>query len=614
MSRAAHFLDRFRKAELEGSPLFLFGEDPEGFAAAITEATDEFAETVNAAAARIVGSTADILHGSFASAACDSAGMILVADDSFRAWLGTEEPMDSVVRPIRDGEPHLSMVAQDHSGRPVAIASGDARAVASWPLSGEVRAALGAGKARYALVAFRPDRTGWLRAAQAHGFTRSEARLVAALAREGELRAAAETSGIAYETARKLVASAMAKSGAARQTDLVREAMRLAAGELRTPGNIDRLFADLFDLTLRQARIARGIAMGGTRTEVAKAMRVSDHAVKTDLKTVYVACGVESAVDLARIVAEVEALAGLATACDIVFNLGQAANEPLRLVPRSWAPGRIAIADYGPATGYPALIFTTNTMGRAISLRFIAELQAQGLRPISFDRAGYGLTDFVEGDPYRTVTHDVADILDALELRQAMILSRGFASGAVTAAAALPDRISGGVLLGPDPPAELDKNRSGLMGAGRALFYDRPWLAEGVAKLLSQRTSSASISKLMRESVASSPVDLAALDDPEEIATIVRAGRQCALGMRGFLNETLTQGGGARAVALTDGSGWTIGYGERDPLYTFEHARAHWQATLPGVRLVPIPDGGRYLHLTHGALVARLCADLVPPA
>ena len=94
MSRAEHFLDRFRRVERETSPLFLFGEDPEGFAAAITEATEAFAETVDAAAARVVGSPADILHGSFASAACDALGAILVADESFRAWLGTAEPMD----------------------------------------------------------------------------------------------------------------------------------------------------------------------------------------------------------------------------------------------------------------------------------------------------------------------------------------------------------------------------------------------------------------------------------------------------------------------------------------------------------------------------------------
>ena len=250
-------------------------------------------------------------------------------------------------------------------------------------------------------------------------------------------------------------------------------------------------------------------------------------------------------------------------------------------------------------------------MGRSISLRFIAQLQARGLRPIIFDRAGYGLTDFVEGDPYRTVTHDLADILDALNCPTALILSRGLASGAVTAAAALPERIVGGVLLGPDPPAELDRMRSGMMGAGRALFYDRPWLADGLARLLSRRTSSESIARLMRESVAGSPVDLAALDDPEEMAIIARAGRQCALGMRGFLNETLTQGSGARAVPLPDGSAWTIAYGTEDPLYRFEDAAAHWNATLPGAAIVPVEKGGRFLHLTHGETIAGLCADVL---
>lgn len=610
MNHADRFLDRFRKVERETSPIFLFAEDHEGFAAAVAEAPERFNEAVEAAAARGEGSIADLLPGSFASAACDAAGAILLADESFHAWLGPAGAIEPVVRPIANGAPRLSMIAQDRSGRPVAIAAGDTRSAATWPLSAEVRDALATGRARYAVVAFRPDRTGWSRAARAHGFTRSEARLISALARQGDLRSAAEQAGIAYETARKLVAAAMAKCGAARQTDLVREAMRLAAGDLRTPGNIDRLFADLFDLTLRQARVARGVAAGGTRTQVAQAMRVSEHAVKADLKIVFVACGVETAVDLTRIVSEVDALAGLATACDIVFHLGQAGEEPLRLIARSWAPGQIALADHGPANGFPVVIFQVNTMGRSISLRFIAELQAQGLRPIIFDRAGYGLTDFVEGDPYRTVTHDLADVLDALGCPHALILSRGLASGAVTAAAALPDRIVGGVLLGPDPPAELDRVRSGMMGAGRALFYDRPWLAEGLARLLSKRTSSEAIARLMRESVAGSPADLAALDDPDEMAIIARAGRQCALGMRGFLNETLAQGSGARAVALPDGSNWTIAYGVADPLYRFEDAAGHWKATLPGVRVVAVPQGGRFLHLSHGPLVARLCADL----
>ena len=610
--RAARFLDRFRKVERESSPLFLFADDVEGFHAAIADAPESLAEALDTAAARVEGSIAEVMPGSFASAACDAAGAVTVADQSFRTWLGPVDASEMMVRNVAQGEPRLSMIAQDRSGRPVAIAAGDSRAAATWPLSDEVRVALAAGKARYALVAFRPDNNGWLRAARAHGFTRSEARLISVLTQEGDLRTAADHAGIAYETARKLVASAMAKCGAARQTDLVREAMRLAAGDLRTPVGIDRLFADLFDLTLRQARIARGIASGGTRGQVAHAMRISEHAVKSDLKIVFIACGVETAVDLTRIVSEVDALAGLASACDIALNIGQASEEPLRLVARSWAPGQIAVADHGPAKGFPMVIFQTNTMSRSISLRFVAQLQAQGLRPIIFDRAGYGLTDFVEGDPYRTVTHDLADVLDALGCAEALIVSRGFASGAVTAAAALPERILGGVLLGPDPPVELDRVRSGMMGAGRAVFYDRPWLAEGLARLLSRRTSSESISRLMRESVAGSAADLAALDDPEEMAIIARSGRQCALGMRGFLNEMLTQGGGARAVPLEDGAGWTIAYGRGDPLYQFEGAAAeHWKATLPGVTIAPIEGGGRFLHLTHGETVAALCAAVL---
>ncbi|MEZ0242575.1 MAG: helix-turn-helix transcriptional regulator, partial [Sphingomonas sp.] len=247
--RAARFLDRFRKVERDTSPLFLFADDVEGFHAAITDAPESLAEAIDAAAARGEGSIADVMPGSFASAACDASGRVLIADTSFRAWLGPVEASDIMVGPVAEGAPRLSMIAQDHSGRPVAIAAGDSRAAATWPLSLEVRAALARGEARYALVAFRPDNIGWMRAARAHGFTRSEARLISALTQQGELRAAAEQAEIAYETARKLVASAMAKCGASRQTDLVREAMRLAAGDLRTPANVDRMFADLFDLT-----------------------------------------------------------------------------------------------------------------------------------------------------------------------------------------------------------------------------------------------------------------------------------------------------------------------------------------------------------------------------
>lgn len=610
MSRAARFLERFRNIERSASPLSLFADDAEGFAAAVEEDPVGLGEALEVAARRIEGSTADVVAGSFASAACDADGRIVVAETSFRNWLGIDDEVQAAVRPPSRGEPHLVLVIKDRSGRPAAIASGDRAAAARWPLDDAVREALEAGRAAFAVLAFRPDAAGWSRAARAHGLTPAESRLVAALATSGDLQEAAAQVGIAYETARKLLASAMDRTGSARQTDLVRTVMRLAAGDLRTPGNVDRLFAELFALTLRQAQVARILAGGVTRSQAARAMGISEHAVKADLKHVYVACGVASAVDLARIVAEVDALAGLSTACDIVIDHG---TEPdhLRIVPRQWAPGHIAVVDHGPRGGAPVVILHSTTMGRAISARFVAALQAAGLRPIIFDRAGFGLTDFIEGDPFRTFARDAEAVLDALDCPTAILLSRAMAMSAVTAAALLPERFTGGVLLNPEPPAALDRKLRGMMGAARTIFYRQPWLAERVARLLSQRTDSESIAKLMRESVAGSEVDLRVLEDPEELAIAVRSGRQCALGMRGFLNELTWHASGNVAAPLVSGLRWSILHGECDPLFDFSDGEPYWRETLPGVRAECVSGGGRYLHLTHPTHIADACARLV---
>ncbi|MGL4543027.1 MAG: alpha/beta fold hydrolase, partial [Polymorphobacter sp.] len=176
-------------------------------------------------------------------------------------------------------------------------------------------------------------------------------------------------------------------------------------------------------------------------------------------------------------------------------------------------------------------------------------------------------------------------------------------TAALHCAAAFADRVTGGVLLGPDPPADLDRRHIGMMGRGKALFFGTPVLATAFAKLMSRRTNSAMIARLYRESVAGSPVDTAALADPQVIADLVRAGRQSALGMHGFLAEMLAHGAGARPPALADASGWVVLTGAQDPLYAFDEAAAFWRLALPGARFDLVTDGGRFLHLTHTAAV-----------
>jgi|JI10StandDraft_1071094.scaffolds.fasta_scaffold09520_10 pimeloyl-ACP methyl ester carboxylesterase/DNA-binding CsgD family transcriptional regulator len=603
MSRAAAFLDRFRRAAQDDALLALFADDHEGWGDAMAQAPAALLAAASAAAdAR--STPADLHADSFASAACDRDGNIIIADPRFAVWLDGVDPLAAVVRRLTPERPSVSAIADDRTGRPVALAAAAPALAAHWPIAPAVRAALAAGAARYAVIAFRPGTLAWERAAQIYALTPSQTRLVAALARRGNLRAAATDAGTTYETARKQIALVMDKVGAQRQTDLVRKLLAAAGGDWRPPENAARLFSDLFALTPGQAQLAREIASGATRDAAAAAQGKSGHSGKADLKLIFAACGVANAVDLARIVAEVDALAGLVTACSVEVMHNGAQGEPLRLLARRAGSGRIAVADYGPAAASPVIVFHNSVAGRHQPQALIMALQARGFRPILFERAGFGLSDAVDGNPYAAAVSDFGDILDALGLARVRLLVRGGSTAALHCAAAYPGNVNGGVLLGPDPPADLDRRHIGMMGRAKALFFGTPMLAGAFARLMSRRTNSAMIARLYRESVAGSPVDMAALEDPQVIADLVRAGRQSALGMQGFLAEMLAHGGGARPPALADAAGWVVLTGEQDPLYAFADAAAFWRETLPGARFETVADGGRFLHITHTVAVA----------
>ena len=580
--RAAAFFDHFRRADRDDALLDALTEDYDGLFAAI-EADPQAVIAAADAASADGGPPASPHADSFASACCDRAGRVVVADPHFIDWLGGLDPLAAVVRGVGIDRPSVSAITDDRTGRPVAVAAATQAVARRWPLADVVRAALDAGTGSVAVVAFRPDDAAWEHAAQAYGLSRQESRLAEALARRGDLRDAAIDTGIAYESARKLVANAMRKVGAARQTDLVRRVLTAAAGDLRAPEGSVRLFAELFGLSARQAALAQAVANGATRDAAARAQGVSRETAKAEMKVVFQACGVANAVDLARIAAEVDALGGLATACSIELQCGGGGSGPLRLIARRRAAGNIAVADHGPARGRPLLMFHPAVGGRHQSRRLVAALQAAGWRPIGFDRPGFGLTDMIDGDdPFAQAGLDAVDIVDALGLDRVTLFGRTASAATLATAAAMPHRIDGGILVAPDPPAHLDARHAGMMGRGKALFFGNRTLATAFARILSRRTSSAQIARMQRQSVAGSAIDQAVLDDPDVLADIVRASRQSALGMRGFLAEMQAHGRGARPAAIADASRWAVIAGACDPLYDFTASRHFWETVLPG--------------------------------
>jgi pimeloyl-ACP methyl ester carboxylesterase/DNA-binding CsgD family transcriptional regulator len=599
MTDRISFLDRMRRAIGGGEIISALTDDPDGFGAALRDETAAFGHVMAEATSDKFGAPVVLHEDSFASAACDRHGSVVIAEERFQLWFDDLDPFSTVVRSVHADSPRVSLFADDRDGRPVALAAGTVAMSRAWPLGTEVRAALASGVASYAIIAFRPGDQSWTQAAQAYGLTPAESGLVGALARSGDLQVAALERGIAYETARKFVAAALRKTGTKRQTDLIRQTLGIAAGDVPEGQNLALIICDLFSLTERQANLATLIANGATREHAASILKISDNRAKADLKIIYINCGVSSAVDLSRIVAEIDALKGLAVACEVIIRPPGRDGEPLRLVPRGWADGAIAVSDHGPVGAEPVLVLHSNVSGRFHSRSFIKALREAGYRPITFDRAGYGLTDPVDGDPVMAGVQDAHAVLDALGLEISLAVARCTTASLIACAAHPFGRITGGVLVWPDPPHRADRPEKRMTHHARAIFVRYPELALAFTKLLTRRTNRAMIERSWRSAAQGVSTDEAVLDTPEEMEDIVRGAQQCILGMKGFMNEALANNRGPKPQQLDDASRWTLLFGSGYEKYDTSDAAAFWSAAMPGAAVVTVPEGVHFLHVTH---------------
>ena len=266
--------------------------------------------------------------------------------------------------------------------------------------------------------------TDWTRRLAPWRLTPAEARLAAALVRAWDLRGAAAAAGVGYETARDTIAAAIMKTGARRQPEFVQRLAALAFGELPAHGATWQTLADAYDLSARQAGLAQLIAVGAARPAAAALLGVSGHTAKADLKLVYERCGVEGAAALGRVVTELDALTRPAAATDVEIVAPGSALAPLRFVRRRRGPGRIAVEDHGPVDGVPVVVFHALINGRHLPRVLVAACRARGLRLISIDRAGFGLTSQSGGDVIDDAVADHLDVLDALGLDRVRILGR----------------------------------------------------------------------------------------------------------------------------------------------------------------------------------------------
>lgn len=598
---ADEFLRAFRDAAADGQPLEAIAEDLEGFAAALAQDPEAISQAIDLAGDR-AGGPASVPASPFATAACRRDGRIVAANSAFATFDLPTRALAEALRAADSDATRLSAIVDDTQGRPIALAVATPARALAWPVGETVKAALVSGEADYAVLGVRSaDGIDWPALFAAWAFSPAETRLAAALVRRGDLRDAAAAVGVTYETARETLASTMAKTGARRQPEFVRQLAQLAFGDLPANDATWRTLADTYGLTPRQGRLALLIAFGATRPAAAAALSISDQSAKADLKTIYDRCGLDSGASLGRLVAETDALARLASATDVVI-LGQGDSAtPLRFVRRRRAPGRIAVEDHGPRDGLAVIVFHTPLSGRHLPRRMVTALQARGLRPISVERAGFGLTSEADGDFIADANADLIDVLDALGLARVRLLGRSVAMP-LHFAAAHPERVERGVVMAATPPGV--RPTHGLLAAFIAMALDHPQLVRGFARMAARMSSEQSTIRLTERAIGASPSDMTAFADPANRADWIRAARQSSTG-DGFSREFVLHADGGHIPSTALAIPWTVLIGAQDVMGSgVEDGLALWKRAMPRGRFRVVPDGGRLLQLSHPDVIA----------
>lgn len=547
-----------------------------------------------------------------AAALVDRRGGVVASSEALAGRLCLEG-FDSEVaeRVRRTGDPQTILASAPGDATGLAVyAYGLAGRSLHWALPDDIRDL--ARKRPYEVVVLTALATAsqspLVHACRAYGLTDLQSRVAVEAARTGSIRLAASRLQISYDTAREALAAALQRAGVTRLPALVSRLVSLAFGVFPSDDG-EKVISDLWNLTPRQATIALLVADGADHVQTARALGLSAAVVKKSLKDVYQLLQVSSSAGLARKLQETLALARMMAATEADVDLTAAGAEPLRFVLRPDG-SRIAVSDYGPASGRPVLVAHSSMTTRVVARRLRAALQAQGLRPISIDRPGFGLTDEVAGlragahDPFQAAAEDACLVLRRLRISQVDVVARGAAQFVVALHHAAPELVGAVVLTNPDPPTHASGGAPGPIAVVKNLYRSNPTMIRVWASITATQVTYDRMSRMLKDWLRDSPPDSAVLKDEQVLQDYFRAVRTFVTGrFAGYVNEQIEFARGRVLAPVENASSWCVLVGAHDPMHDPGKVVAYWRSTLLDARVVVAPDAGRLLTFSHTDLV-----------
>lgn len=359
------------------------------------------------------------------------------------------------------------------------------------------------------------------------------------------------------------------------------------------------LLGELFGLSPAEARLTARLLRGDDLEAAARALHVSPHTARTQLKAVFAKTDTHRQPELIRHILTSPAL--------LSMEAGPA--EPRPPHPRA-REGRLTLPDgrvlsfcqYGDANGTPVVFLHSIVGSRAQIHPDPAQVDGLGIRWICPDRPGYGHSDPQPGRTLLDWADDLTRLADHLEL-EAFHLAGHSAGGAFACAFAFrrPERVRRMALVSPMAPFERLRELDGMPPTNRMLLS----LARHAPRLLTP------FMRLMVRGLAKEPeqithrhaelwpeADRRAVDAPGRRAFLTGLFRQATRqGPEAIVQEQvlLARPWGFPLEAI--GTDTRLWHGENDIHVPLSLTRAF--DALPHLTRHTVPGAGHYLYLSH---------------
>ena len=187
----------------------------------------------------------------------------------------------------------------------------------------------------------------------------------------------------------------------------------------------------------------------------------------------------------------------------------------------------LAYEEYGVASGFPVLSFHGGLSSRLDAAPAHDAAVALGIRLVSPDRPGMGLSTYQKGRRLLDWTDDVVQLTSALDIDEFAVM--GWSAGgpyAAACAARLPGRVTATALLSSAVPLDQYGTTRGLSFEDRALLLlcqRTPWLASALMKVSIVNASNARLLRALMRSFP--PADRTVLTEwgpPDHALAFVR--------------------------------------------------------------------------------------------